>query len=117
MTSTSRSTLTLSVSDPTVEQHATLAQDAVTALIGLWLIGVPFAVSLGVAVYDLDRGAGGRNLRASSLRGTEPCTSDCFWLAPGSPGSAVPGGCAGTGTCHLVTDGGSSASVFSRSED
>lgn len=43
MTSTSRSTLTLSVSDPTVEQHATLAQDAVTALIGLWLIGGLFS--------------------------------------------------------------------------
>lgn len=43
MTSTPRSTLTPSAGDTPVETHATLAQDAVTVLIGLWLIGGLFS--------------------------------------------------------------------------
>ena len=108
MTSTSRSTLTLSVSDPTVEQHATLAQDAVTALIGLWLIGGLF--SDGWAHHNVPELEGFFTPWHGALYFGLLRWRLVAWL-----GRA--GGCAGTGTCHLVTDGGSSASVFSRSED
>ena len=43
MTSTPRSTLTPSVGDAPVERRATLARDAVTVAIGLWLIGGLFS--------------------------------------------------------------------------
>lgn len=43
MTSTPRSTLTPPAGGTTAERHATLAQDAVTVLIGLWLIGGLFS--------------------------------------------------------------------------